>query len=67
MASEEWRALDCVEWIYERPEGDIVVYARTLQEAVETIMHHGFTNVDAKKVRRGQSELTDILKQDEIG
>lgn len=57
-----WNPKDCVEWIYERVEGDIVVYARSAQEAAETILEHGFYIIDTKKIKRGVNELTDILK-----
>ncbi len=57
-----WRVSDCVEWIYERKEGDITVYARTVEEVILCIREHGFTVTDASKIRRGKNELADILQ-----
>jgi hypothetical protein len=60
------RLSEIVEWIYHRGEGDIVVYARTAQEAAFTIRGHGFLVVDMKKIKRGESRLTHHLKKDGI-
>ena len=66
LTNKPWSASDCVEWIYERAEGDIVVYARTAIEALEAIYDNGFRCPSADVLIRGDSELTDILKREEL-
>ena len=61
-----WKAGDVCEWIYERPEGDIVVYARNKAEAAATIRNHGFLVVNPEKIKQGTAKLTDHLKKDGI-
>lgn len=61
-----WRAEDQIEWVYERPEGDIVVYAVDKLQAKATIEQHGFIVVDIVKIKRGESRLSNVLKKDPI-
>ncbi len=61
-----WNADDCVEWTYERQEGDIVVFARTALEAVETIKQHGFLSVNMKKLKQTGGSISRHLKREEI-
>ena len=57
-----WQAKDSVEWIYERPQGDIVVFARCVEEAIEAIHSGGFTKIDSSKVKAGKRELADVIQ-----
>ncbi len=61
-----WRAHDALEWTYERKQGDIVVYARTAKEALETIRTHGFIVTDPDKLKQTGGRLTDVIKKEGI-
>lgn len=60
--SKDWNPADCVEWTYERDEGDVVVYARNAPEALMTMRAHGFTNLNAKRLKRTGMTLSERLK-----
>jgi hypothetical protein len=49
---------DEVEWTYERPEGDLVVFARSAEEALATIREYGFTITYPEKLKR-----TSVIKR----
>ncbi len=66
MATKPWRARDCVQWVYERKEGNIEVYARTQLEAWEAIRSNGFNCPDIQKIIRGDGNLMQHLKKEEI-
>jgi hypothetical protein len=55
-----------VEWEYERPEGNITVYAPTKAEAIRTMAENGFSGLNAKKLKRRDHLLTDLLKKDAL-
>lgn len=59
-----WRAADAVEWTYERDEGDIVVFARSAEEAMLTLENNGFRKLDAKKLKRTGKTLAEYLATD---
>lgn len=62
-----WRASNAVEWTYQRGEdGDLVVFARTKEEAIATIEGHGFRNLSLSKLKQTGGTLTDYLKREEI-
>jgi hypothetical protein len=55
-----------VQWTYKRgAAGDIETWAATKEEAIHTIEHHGFRNVDPTKVVQSSERrcLADVLKQ----
>ncbi len=54
------------EWIYPRPEGDIVVWAATREEAISTIRLHGFLVTAPERMKRGGTKLTAVLKKEGI-
>lgn len=54
------------EWIYPRPEGDIVVWASSQEEALQTICGHGFLVTEPKRLKRGGTKLTAMLKKEGI-
>ncbi len=62
----DWQAADVFEWTYERDEGDLVVFARTALEALETIRHHGMLITDPSKIKMTGGMLTDYLKKEGI-
>lgn len=66
MAVKPWKADDSLEWTYERDEGDIVVFARTAKEALDTIKEHGFTNLKPQRLKATGRRLTDELKKEGI-
>ncbi len=69
--SEEWDApleykLDpsqWYEWELTRPEGDILVFAPTREEAVRTMAENGFTGVKPADLKLRDRLLTDVLKE----
>ncbi len=59
-----WSVYDVVQWTYKRGAlGDIETWARSKEEAIETIEHHGFLNVDPTKVVQSSDRrcLADVL------
>ncbi len=61
-----WSIYDVVQWTYKRgAAGDIETWARSREEAIATIEHNGFLNVDPTKVVQSSEKrsLADVLKQ----
>ena len=65
--SKDWSPADCVEWTYERDEGDIVVYARNANEALHCMREHGFTYLDKTRLKRTGLTLSERLKSAKEG
>lgn len=65
--SKDWNPADCVEWTYERDEGDIVVYARNAPEAMMTMRAHGFINLNPKRLKRTGATLSERLAEAKKG
>lgn len=40
-----------VEWVYERPEGDLTTFARTAREAMDIFESYGFLRLDIRKLK----------------
>jgi hypothetical protein len=61
-----WSIYDVVQWTFKRgAKGDIETWARSKEEAIETIEHHGFKNVDPTMVVQSSDKrcLADVLSQ----
>jgi hypothetical protein len=56
-----WTAADCVEWTYERDEGDLVVFAKNQADALQTLREHGFTKLNASQLKRTGKNLAEHL------
>ena len=60
------RADKWLEWVYERKEGDIEVFAPTKEDALRTIAEHGFIGINPDKLKMAKRKLSDILKKEGI-
>ncbi len=51
-----------VEWVYERPQGDLTVYAETREDALRCLREdHGLTGLDSTKMKLRGKRLTDAI------
>ncbi len=51
-----------VEWVYERPEGDLTLYAETREDALRCLREdHGLTGLDPAKMKLRGRRLTDAI------
>ncbi len=57
-----------LEWVWERPEGDISVFAPTKAEAVRTMDEHGFSPPQSEysKIKCHNRLLSDVLAKEPI-
>jgi len=62
--SDAWRAASLAEWTYARPEGDLIVFAESKEEALLTIRQHGFLIVYPDNLRRTGRNLAEHLAGD---
>jgi hypothetical protein len=51
------------EWELTRPEGDLLVYAPTAEDAARTMAEHGVLNVDPAKLIKRDRLLSNVLKE----
>ncbi len=57
----QFNPADWFEWIYSRPEGDLSVFAPTLELAIAELKNHGFTKINPNKLTMHDRRLTDVL------
>jgi hypothetical protein len=54
------------EWEYERPQGDLCIYAPTKEHAIAELQAHGITNINPAKLKLRDRMLTDVLHKEGI-
>lgn len=52
---------EAVEWTYERPEGDLCIYAANPTEALAELRNHGFLIVYPEKLKRTGRTLREYM------
>ena len=57
-------AANSAEYTYDRPEGDVIVFACSKKQAIETLQANGFRNIDPDRLKRTGKTLAEHLASD---